>query len=105
MNEIKIVKRSERMKTLRERGVDVSAFITDWCIECKFSDHLIKIDEQKVCRTLCNGHQAFGKDKLILPDNEQPHLVDYVLSINGERVVAKWGAPLKFEQEVGVKHE
>lgn len=104
MNEIKIVKYSERMKTLRERGVDVSAFVSDWCVECKFSDHLMKINNHKVCRTLCSGYQAFGKDGKVLPLSEQPNVIDYVFSINDKMIVEKWGAPLKFEQEVGVKY-
>lgn len=104
MNEIKIVKESERRSELRERGVDVSAFITDWCIECKFSDHLMKINDHKACRTLCSGYQAFGKDGVILPLNQQPHVIDYVYQKGDEIVVERWGVPLKFEQEVGVKH-
>ena len=104
MNEIKIVKESERRSELRERGVDISAFISDWCIECKFSDHLMKINDHNVCRTLCSGYQAFGKDGIILPLNEQPNVIDYVFSINDKIIVEKMGAPLKFEQEVGVKY-
>jgi len=76
----------ERLKELENRGVSTSCLLSDWCVDCIHSLHIIETEDiygypQGICGTGCNGVTPF-----------------YL--INGKSILAENAKPLKYEKEI-----
>ena len=92
-----------RMKMLKDRGVDTNLLLTDWCVSCRFSERIMNREGMVACGTGCNGILPFDTFGNFLGRGSQPRIKPITMKVEGEVVMEYMPVPIGYEEEVGVQ--
>lgn len=86
----------ERIKILKERGIDTNLLPSGWCIDCVHSAEIVKHGFMGICSTGCNGNRPFNIIRTEGGLLFEPVDGKTIRGIDGTK-------PLRYEKEEGVE--
>ena len=98
-----IISYADRLKMLKNRGIDTNLLLTDWCVSCQFSSRIIDRSGDPACGTGCNGIVPFNTNGEFFGIDHAQRLKPCTLREGKEIVVKNMPVPICYEEEIGVE--